>query len=148
MCQRHTNGIHAPVESLCSISSPYPFSQWGFDLIGKIHPSSSLQHKFILITTEYFTKWDEAIPIRKADGNVVALFVFDQIICHFGIPNVIVIDNGKSFCNKAMEELCHKYKITHRVSSPYYPQENGLVESFKKMLVKILKKIVNDSQWD
>ena len=46
------------------ISTEKPFKQWGLDFNGEIHPSSSGQHKWILTTTDYFTKWVEAIPCR------------------------------------------------------------------------------------
>ena len=42
-----------------------PFEQWGLDIIGEIKPNSSLQHKYILTATDYFTHWVEAIPLRK-----------------------------------------------------------------------------------
>ena len=47
-----------------------------------------------------------------------------------------------------MEELCHKFNITHRVSSSYYSQVNGLVKEFNNTLVNILKKIINDARRD
>jgi len=43
-----------------------PFSQWGLNFVGKIHPTSSNQHRWILTTTDYFTKWVVAIPVINA----------------------------------------------------------------------------------
>jgi hypothetical protein len=51
---------------LTPISAEAPFMQWGLDFIGKINPPSSTQHKWILTTTDYFTKWIEEIPIKKS----------------------------------------------------------------------------------
>ena len=51
-----------------------PFQQWGRDFIGEIHPSSSGQHRWILTTTDYFTKWIEAIPTRQANDSVIISF--------------------------------------------------------------------------
>jgi hypothetical protein len=48
-----------------------PFQQWGIDFIGEIHPASSGQHRWILTTTYYFTKWIESIPIRNASHKVI-----------------------------------------------------------------------------
>jgi hypothetical protein len=42
-----------------------PFRGWGIDLIGQINPPSSKGHKFVLLATDYFTKWVEAIPRKK-----------------------------------------------------------------------------------
>jgi len=44
------------------ISVHAPFQQWGLDFIREIHPSSFVQHKWILIATNYFTKWSKVIP--------------------------------------------------------------------------------------
>jgi len=53
------------------ISITAPFQKWDIDFIGEIHPSSSAQHKWILTTTDYFTKWIEAIPTRQATDSVI-----------------------------------------------------------------------------
>lgn len=53
----------------------------------------------------YFTKWLEAIPTFRADGEIVTLFLFNQVICHFGVPLSIVIDHGSHFQNHMMKEL-------------------------------------------
>jgi hypothetical protein len=42
------------------IIKPWPFRGWGIDLIGQINPPSSKGHKFVLLATDYFTKWVEA----------------------------------------------------------------------------------------
>ena len=49
---------------LIPISVEAPFQQWGLDFIGEINPVSSGQHKWILTTTDFFTKWVEAVPTR------------------------------------------------------------------------------------
>ena len=57
------------------ISVEAPFQQWGLDFIGEINPNSSGQHKWILTTTDYFTKWIEAIPTRKSTNAVIIDFL-------------------------------------------------------------------------
>jgi len=42
---------------LHTMASPWPFSTWGIDFIGKIHPKASNGHEFILVAIDYFTKW-------------------------------------------------------------------------------------------
>ena len=108
-CQMHGNFIHAPTQELHPITTICPFSQWGFDLIGEIHPSSSNGHWFIITATEYFTKWVEAIPFIHATGKQVAMFLLNYIICRYGIPMSIVTDNGKQFKNHEMKKLCENF---------------------------------------
>jgi hypothetical protein len=51
------------------IIKPWPFRGWGIDLIGQINPSPSKGHKFVLLATDYFTKWVEAIPLKKVTSE-------------------------------------------------------------------------------
>jgi transposase InsO family protein len=97
---------------------------------------------------DYFTKWVESIPAVKSDGNIVAFFVFNQIITRFGIPSEIVTDHGSHFQNEMMEEITSNLGFKHGHSSPYYPQENGKVEVVNKSLKTILQNIVNQSKFD
>uniref|UniRef100_A0A2N9HSG7 Integrase catalytic domain-containing protein n=1 Tax=Fagus sylvatica TaxID=28930 RepID=A0A2N9HSG7_FAGSY len=75
---------------------------------------------------EYFTKWVEAIPLKKATGVAIANFIRELIICRFGIPHKIVTDNGTPFINKDVRAMTKHYRVKHLKSSPYYPQELGL----------------------
>ncbi|CAL8993031.1 unnamed protein product [Prunus brigantina] len=103
--------------------TPWPFHTWGLDLIGTIHPSSD-GYIWILTATEYFTKWVEAIPLRKATGAAIANFIREYIVCRFGIVYKIVTDNGTPFVNKQVSSTLSGYGIKHRRSTPYYPQGN------------------------
>lgn len=103
---------------------------------------------FIITTTEYFTKWVEAVPLIKATGKQVALFILNHIICRYGIPLSIVTDNGGQFKNKDLDKLYEKFKIKQHWSSIYYPQGNGQVEVSNKNLLTILHRTVNKSGKD
>uniref|UniRef100_A0A2N9H3G7 Integrase catalytic domain-containing protein n=1 Tax=Fagus sylvatica TaxID=28930 RepID=A0A2N9H3G7_FAGSY len=112
-------------------------------LIGPINPSSG-GYIWILVATEYFSKWVEAIPLRKATGAAVANFIREHIITRFGIPHKIISDNGTPFVNKNVREVLEHYQIKHRRSTPYYPQGNGQAEATDRMLLRILCKMVFD----
>ncbi|GLJ23983.1 hypothetical protein SUGI_0456280 [Cryptomeria japonica] len=142
-CQQHNNLIHAPAQELRSQIASWPFSAWGLDLIGKISPPSSQGHTFIITTTDYFTKWVEAIPLRSTTAEVICQFLLENIISRFGIPSTIISDNGTSFKNKDVKKFLEKYHIKHRFSTPYYPQSNGQAESSNKIIEQILRKTVN-----
>ena len=70
------------------------------------------------MAVDYFTKWDEAMPIFKYDGETAAHFVFNQIITHFKIPKELVTNHGSHFQNRMMEELASNvgYKQEHSSS--------------------------------
>ena len=123
-----------------------PFQQWGLDFIGEIHPSSSGQNKWILTTTDYFTKWIEAIPCRQANDSTIIQFLEGNILSRFGCPEKIITDNDAAFKSKKMINFCHKYHITLGHSTTYYPQGNGLAESSNKSLINIIKKLLEENK--
>jgi len=69
---------------LVPISVEAPFQQWGLDFIGEINPISSGQHKWILTTTDFFTKWVEAVLTRQATNAVIIDFLLSHILSRFG----------------------------------------------------------------
>ena len=102
-----------------------PFQQWGIDFIGEIVNKSSGGHSWILVATDYFTKWVEAIPVRKSTSRVVTDFILNNIIIRFGCPEKIVTDNAMCFRSQEYMDFCDKYGIKRSTSSPYHPQGNG-----------------------
>ena len=74
-----------------------PFQQWGLDFIGEINQSSSGQHKWILVATDYFTKWIEAVPTRNATHQVIMRFLYENIFSRFGCLVRLVTDNALDF---------------------------------------------------
>ena len=89
------------------------------DLIRKIHPTSSKGHNFILVATYYFTKWVEAIPLKKAKQKDVIQFIKEQIIHRFGIPWSITIDQGTMFTREEMNYFANDYGIQLIISTPF-----------------------------
>ena len=67
---------------------------WGIDILGPFSQSLR-QKKFLIVACDYFTKWIEAETMAKIDSKKVEEFIWRDIICRFGIPNVIVVDNGR-----------------------------------------------------
>ena len=95
-CQRFGNVQHIPGELLVSISSPWPFSTYGIDIVGPL-PLGKRQVKFLLVTIDYFTKWVEAKPLAVITKDKIQTFVWKNIVCWFRIPRMIVSHNGHQF---------------------------------------------------
>nr|CAH66043.1 OSIGBa0107A02.4 [Oryza sativa] len=74
-CQKFGAIQRAPASAMNPIIKPWPFRGWEIDMIGMINPPSSKGHKFILVATDYFTKWVEAIPLKKVDSGHAIRFV-------------------------------------------------------------------------
>lgn len=99
-----------------------------------------------LNTTDYFTKWIEAIPTRKATNVVIIQFLENNIMSRFSCPMKIIIDNDKAFKSKRLVIFYNNYNITFGHSTTYYPQGNVLAKSSNKSLVRIIKKILQENK--
>ncbi|RVW70517.1 Retrovirus-related Pol polyprotein from transposon 17.6 [Vitis vinifera] len=113
----HGDLIHAPPSEFHALTSPWPFSVWGIDIIGKVSPKSSSGHEFILVAIDYFTKWVEAASYARG--------------AHF---------------RAEVDTLLQEYGIRHHRSSAYRPQTNGAVEAANKNIKRILRKMVETSR--
>jgi hypothetical protein len=84
-CQKHGDIQLVPAALMLPIIKPWPFKVWGLDFIGKIHPSSSKGHCFVIVATDYFTKWAEAVPLKNMTHREGIEFITRHIIHRFGI---------------------------------------------------------------
>ena len=115
-----------------------PFTKWGI-YYTNCNPPSARGHHYIIVVVDYFTKWVEAMPTFKDDGETATLFLFNQIIARFGVLREIVTNHGNHFQNKMIFKLTSKLGLRQEHSSPYYPQANGQVEAVNKTLKTILQ---------
>ena len=97
-----------------------PFERWAMDFVGPIHPPSN-EKVYILVCTDYMTKWVEAKALIRASKEVVLEFLFENIFVRFGIPRELVTDGGPPFKSHKFEALLSKYHVLHRIASPYHP---------------------------
>lgn len=125
------------------VSVETPFQQWGLDVIGEINPSLSSQHKYIITTTDYCTKWSMATTLRKINGNLS--FPTENIITRFAFANSIICDNAKYFSFAKLTEFALEFGIKFKYSANYYLQGNGLVESTNKNLINIIKRTISQN---
>ena len=72
----------------------------GLDFIGQINPPSLKGHCFVLVATDYFTKWTEAVPLKNMTHREVIKFITKYIIHRFGIPQTLTTDQGSSLYQK------------------------------------------------
>lgn len=123
-----------------------PFEIIGIDIVGPLEETKSGK-KYIVVAIDYFTKWPEARAIKNATAEEVVEFIWEDIICRHGCPRKIISDRGTHFNNKLMTELMDRCGINHRLTTPYHPQANGLVERFNRTLCESLAKLGN-KDWD
>ncbi|GJV03618.1 reverse transcriptase domain-containing protein [Tanacetum coccineum] len=83
---------------------------------------------------DYFTKWIEAKPVATMKSNQVKKFIWDNIVCMFGLPGEIISNNGKQFRDNPFKDWCEKLCIRQCFASVKHPQANRLVERANRSL--------------
>ena len=123
------------------MTSPWPFSVWGIDVIKRIAPKASNGYEYILVAIDYLTKWVEAASYSVLKARHVAQFLENNIICQFGVPQEIISGNGSHF-ESEVQRVMEEYGIEHHKSLTYQPRANGAVEAANKNVKNILAKMV------
>ena len=125
------------------------FAKWGIDFVGPIKPPVCHTHaEYIIVATNYLTKWVEAKATMKNDARTIAKFLYEYVFTRYGLPIELVSDQGVHFINEVIEFLLEEFMVIHRRSAPYHPQANGQAESTNKTLYIALTKVVENSRTD
>ena len=144
-CQRFMSNIHQPGGVLNPLSSPWPFAQWGLDIVGPF-PKVVGNKKSLLVCTDYFTKWVEVEPLANIRDVDDKRFIWKNIVTRVGVPYVLISNNGLQFDSKAFRKYCSDLGIKNRYSIPAYSQGNGQAEAVNKVIVNELKKRLDDAK--
>lgn len=126
-----------------------PFEVIAMDIWGKL-PTTEEGNKYVLVIIDHHTRWVELAPIGNPTAEVIADNLFTHWIARWGVPRVILTDNGPQFSSLLYHRLCQKYQIRKIVSSPFNPRGNSVVESFMRSLrstVRLCLEIFKE-EWD
>ncbi|XP_057529843.1 uncharacterized protein LOC130808384 [Amaranthus tricolor] len=115
-CHYHSKIGRKPSNYLSAIQAVLPFDKLGIDLLGPFPPAKG-QRKFIIVAIDYFTKYVEVEALSSITYKQVYQFVWRNIITRYGIPRVIITDNGRQFIAKNTIEYCDRFNIQIRFSS-------------------------------
>ena len=125
--KNHRQGlvIPAPLQNLPIIGEP--FQRCAIDLVGPIMPASSEGHKYLLVLTDFATKWPEAIPLKSISTQAVAEALLG-IFTRLGVPKEILLDRGTQLTSDLMSKVFRLMAIKGIHTTPYHPQYNGACE--------------------
>ena len=121
VCQRCAwNDLRMEMSLHISLSL-IPFEKWGIDYVGEVHPNSSGGMAYIVVATEYLTKWAEAKAVKTDTVAHDVAFMYKNIISRFGCPKILDSVRGTHFLNNLISEMTHRFQINHRKMTPYHP---------------------------
>jgi transposase InsO family protein len=149
-CQRRKHVPQLPPGQLVPIPPAIsPFHRIGIDLLGRF-PITTLGKKWIIVCTDYLTRYAITKALPTADASEVAKFLVEEVILKHGAPRAMISDRGKVFQSKLVAEIISLCQVNHKMTTAYHPQTNGLTERFNKTLADMLSMYVDidHKDWD
>lgn len=149
VCFSRNGPVHRTKGELQIYNVGFPFKRIAIDVLGPL-PRSSNGNRFVLVITDYFSRWPEAIPIPNHQAITVAETLVTHVISRFGVPLEIHSDQGREFESQVFEETMKLLGVHKTRTSPLHPQSNGMVERLNRSILNYIAKFVSDNQkdWD
>lgn len=120
------------------------------DLVGPMNETAR-GNKWILVVTDNFTCWRDALPIPDGTAETVTKMLDERILCYLGLPGQIHSDQGAQFESELMDELCRFWSVEKSRTTPFHAQGNGLVERYNRELGDTLRSLLLGAEygdWD
>jgi len=118
-----------------------PWQVVAVDLVEPMPPTPR-GNSWILVLTDDFTRWADALAIPDASAPTVARVLNQHVFCYFGLPEQIHSDQGAQFQSQLMSNLCRLWGVNQSRTTPYHPQGNGVVERNNRMLGDALRSLL------
>jgi transposase InsO family protein len=149
ICMKSKSPNHTLRAPMQLVGAGVPMERIAMDIVGEL-PRTDKNNRYILVVSDYFTKWVEAFAMPNMEAATVADIVAKEVIARFGVPSAIHSDQGKQFEGKVFTEMCKVLNIKKTRTTPYHPQSDGMVERFNKTLLSMLRTLVDENQkdWD
>ncbi|UYV71288.1 hypothetical protein LAZ67_8002510, partial [Cordylochernes scorpioides] len=150
LCQSRKGSNQLPSGLLQPIPpANFPFERIGIDFVGPL-PSTKNRKKWIIVLTDYYTRYAETKAVSEATVKEVSKFLVEDIFLRHGAPQYLISDRGSQFTSNLMKEVMKTCKIKHCFTTSYHPQTNGLTERLNRTLINMLSMYVNTDQknWD
>jgi hypothetical protein len=120
------------------------------DTAGPLHETKTC-NKYILVAIDHYSKWCEAKAVADHGANTTTKFLEDDLICRYGVPKFVFIDNGGEW-GAEFDVMCRDYAIQHQRIAPQWPQCNGMAErmikTIKHGITILAANLANVDCWD
>jgi hypothetical protein len=136
-----------PRAPLGSMQVGSPLDRLATDIMGPL-PVTPRGNKYILVVTDWFTKWVEVFPVPDFTAKTCARLIVNEVIGRYGCPIDIHSDQGRNYESILFYELCRMLEIRKTRTAPYNPKCNGQTERFNKTLIRMIKSYLHAEQTD
>ena len=127
----------------------FPWERIAMDILGPL-PVTEEGNRYLLVVSDFFTKWPEAFALKDHRAETIASKLVDDVICRHGVSRVIHTDQGMDFESNLIKNMCQLLEIEKTRTIAYHPESDGLVERLNKTLIAMLRSCVDENQknWD
>ena len=127
--------------------APHAWSAVNLDALERL-PITTKGNVHIAVVVDYYSRYTVCMALPDLTAATVARHFFDKVICRFGAPKRIVMDNGKAFASKHFEQLCAAFGITQSFTSVAHPMTSGVVERQNRTILGVLRNYISENQTD
>lgn len=126
----------------------YPWQFITMDYVGPLPASGKGRNTCLLVITDVFSKFVLIQPFRQATSESLVPFVENMVFQLFGVPEIVLTDNGTQFVGKSFQELLRRYNVTHWRTPNYHPQIND-AERVNRVLTTAIRATIknNHKEW-
>nr|XP_034331654.1 KRAB-A domain-containing protein 2-like [Crassostrea gigas] len=117
------------------------------DILGEL-PITAKGNRYILVVSDYFTKWTEAFAMPNMEAKTVPKIMVEEVFVRLGTPRIIHSNQGRQFESELFREVCRLFHIQKTRTTAYHPQSDGMVERFNRTLTSMLSAFVQETQTD
>ena len=148
-CKKYKKSRVPPAPILRSPQVSRPWQCLHVDTVGPL-PTSLDGNCYIVTFIDVLTRYGIAVAIPDKRAETIARAMFEKVFTTYGIAETLISDNGTEYVNQLLKCALSYIKIKHRTVTSYRPSANGIVESFNKQLMQILRSQVQDQEalWD
>ena len=132
---------------LTSVKAGSPMQIVAVDIVG-LFPQSESGNMYILVASDYLTRWVEAFPIPNQEARTVAKILVNEMFFRFSPPEQLHSDQGRQFESELLAEVCKLLHIHKTRTTPYHPQCDGLAERFNRTFLTMLATSVQKHRFE
>ena len=149
VCQRSKPAVKTLKAPMGTVQVTQPMERVAIDILGPL-PETDRGNKYIIVISDYFTRWVEAYPVPNHQAKTVAQKVTEEFFLRFGLPTTIHTDQGRDFESQLFKELCRLLEVEKTRTTPWNPKSDGLIERYNRTLETLLRQTIEENQkdWD
>ena len=120
------------------INSPGPWETISIDVVGPV-PVDGKSNRYIVTMMDVYSRYLIASPVRNHRASTVSRCLYELAVAYFGAPRSILSDRGAEFTGMVWESLTQRLGAKIKLTSPYYPQGNSVIERSHRTLSNMLR---------